>query len=346
MFDLNAQRPNVASHGATARSAGLRAAGAGRNTDTNGVNAPRRNVTGHAEAPVGVSIFSSYANGIGAVASLQETIAVEIVDRNTYRPWSQDHSDTDHYIHHLLRSSSTSAHVEWEYEPNMVISSRVPAGRGLKTSSALGVAATAASFQALGTTGEFQQIAESASLAAARARVTQAGSIDDVFASIHGGIVIADCRRNRLIDRWLAPNDYDLLLYISNERIPVAHLLDRRLALRPYASCFDDFVHELINASDRESSLFGVMTKAALITARALAYPTAPLQAALTAGAIAVTLSGKGPAIGAVVEPSYVDAVVDSWAEYPGTIIRTKFSNAGLRMGNKKPSMDTPSSRR
>lgn len=304
---------------------------------------PRPSIVGRARAPVGVSIFSSYANGIGAVASLQEMIAVDIAARTGHR--AELNSGADRYVQHLLDAASRSANSDWPSNIRVSISSRVPAGRGLKTSSALGVAATAASFQALGFHAQIHQIAETASRAATHAQVTQAGSVDDVFASIHGGVVIADCQRGRLLASSSAPCGYEVLLHVSDEILPVAHRLNRPSVLRPYAASFDGFLQRLVHTSDRESALFGVMTDAALITARALSYPAAPLQAPLSSGAVAVTLSGKGPAIGAVVTPRYVDAVIDSWAAYPGTIIRTRFSNAGLTMGDNKSCRDVPSRR-
>ena len=57
-----------------------------------------------------------------------------------------------------------------------------------------------------------------------------------------------------------------------------------------------------------------------------LGYDVAPVADALHAGAVAAGLSGKGPAIAAIVPDKKVEAVISAWQSYPGRIIETAFN--------------------
>jgi shikimate kinase len=54
-----------------------------------------------------------------------------------------------------------------------------------------------------------------------------------------------------------------------------------------------------------------------------LGYDLSLVNDALDAGAVAAGLSGKGPAIAAIVPDRKVERVISAWASYPGRIIET-----------------------
>jgi shikimate kinase len=73
------------------------------------------------------------------------------------------------------------------------------------------------------------------------------------------------------------------------------------------------------------------MTEAAFIHTRALGYPEAPLHAALAAGALAVSLSGKGPAIAALAHVGTSQPILAAWHRFgPGWVLRTRPTNTGV----------------
>ena len=63
-----------------------------------------------------------------------------------------------------------------------------------------------------------------------------------------------------------------------------------------------------------------------LIYCKAFGYDAKPIREALTGGAIAAGLTGKGPAVAAIVPKTDVENVLSAWDSIPGRIIETSFN--------------------
>jgi shikimate kinase len=68
------------------------------------------------------------------------------------------------------------------------------------------------------------------------------------------------------------------------------------------------------------------LTLNGLIYSKAFGYDISPVRKALGAGALAAGLSGKGPAIAAIVPDSRVPRVLSAWNRLSGKVIQTSLN--------------------
>lgn len=285
--------------------------------------------TASASAPTGVSVFSSYATGVGAVLAiaLRIMVRVHILTRRGQASRKDPVEGSKSYLtecaKRTLASNGTKAAGQFAFD----VQSDVPAGQGLKTSAAVGVATCGASADASDSRLERKALVSVSAAAARVCGLTQAGSLDDGWCATAGGVVIADEKSQSLIDHWRAPDDVDIVIFVPEERTHAAHFVDRRRLMEPYASAFLELSARLLETRD----IMTVMTDASYLTARAFGCERTLLDLALRAGALGVSLSGKGPAIAALTRGASGNRVVEAWSRFPGRIIRTTTDNFGVR---------------
>jgi len=276
--------------------------------------------------------LSSYATGQGIALAIQERIEVlarvreQATDRISRR---QDTPREFNYLYHCVDQTRRRCYRPDLDQIGLKIFSNVPAGVGLKTSSAVGVALNGALGEAWDldlTPAELVRISTDAAKAAG---VTQAGSLDDTWCSVLGGIVMTDERESQLLERWPAPDDVEVVIFVPRLHRHRVHDLDRRALLSPHSAQFE----RLFASLSETQNVFDVMSRAAYITAKAFGYRRDLLDLALTAGASGVAISGKGPAVAAVVEAKRVDQVASSWSGFEGSLICTRPEDRGTLVG-------------
>jgi shikimate kinase len=218
------------------------------------------------------------------------------------------------------------------------IRSDLPAAVGLKTSSAVGVSLAAASHvNVFGTLPKSSELVHAVTEAAKATGRTQAGSVDDSWCATLGGVVVADANApTQILGRFLAPSDVEVVIFVPSLPQWAAQRRDRRSLLQPYSREFEGLTQHLVRTHD----LFGTMTAAGLLTARAFGADTTFLKRALDSGAYAVTLSGKGPSMAALVDTKNVESVVHAWDGQLGRIIRTKPDGKGLQITTTQFSLE------
>jgi shikimate kinase len=293
----------------------------------------REHTQGIASAPCGLSIFSAYSNDIGACMALEERI--EVIAQLAEAPEHESTPPTmlteDKYLGSCVRHACAAAGRPLPAYLRLLISSGVPAGKGMKTSSALGASLTAAMFDALNVHANSSAIVRTSIDSARKGGVTQAGSVDDTWASVRGGVVVTSGSTRELLANWSVPETVEVVILIPARRRPLIHFLDRRAIMAPHKRSFDLLLSRLLKSNDRIPGMYTAMSDAAFITAHAFDYPTKPLALALQHGALGVSLSGKGPAMGAITEPHTTEQVIAAWERFPGRIIRTRPDNLGLQ---------------
>lgn len=278
---------------------------------------------GRASTFAAVSIVNALATGLGAALSidlsLEAYVDIKIKDeRRLYVEFEgfqpRDTKLVETCISRVIRYAGLTS----GYEAKVKIRSDIPIAKGLKSSSAASNAVVLASIEALDITFDSLRdklktalnIAVDASL---EAGVTITGAFDDASASMLGGITITDNLNRSIIRRFIPSERLKVVLYIPKEELYTVEVdldslrsLDRffRLAWRLAVSgCWVEAMN--ING---------------LAVASALGYNIKPLIAALEAGALAASFSGKGPALAAVVERDKVGKVVDRWSNLEGEV--------------------------
>ena len=190
------------------------------------------------------------------------------------------------------------------------ISSEIPVGKGLKSSSAAANALVLAIYEALGIEIAPLEAVRLSVEAARLAGVTITGAFDDASASLLGGLCLTDNTRDELLKREEVEPEPVVLL------IPEESLMTSSLKGMDF-SAIAPYITEAF-----EMAMRGEWRKAlvinGLVYSAFLGHPTEPIGTALRLGAIA-GLSGKGPAFFALTrEP---EVLSEEWSRFGKTEI-------------------------
>ena len=197
--------------------------------------------------------------------------------------------------------------------------SNIPIAVGLKSSSAASNSVALASLYALGRKRSDVEVVKLGVEASLRARVTITGAYDDACASYFGGLVLTDNAKRRIVKRFRPEGQLRVLVLV-----PKMKRYTRSVNPKPMKA-----IKSLALAVHRDAlrgNYWRSMTLNGLIYSMALGYDTTATWAALDAGALAAGLTGKGPAVAAVVSASNARGVRSAWRGRGGQIIETSFN--------------------
>lgn len=197
--------------------------------------------------------------------------------------------------------------------------SDIPIARGLKSSSVAANAIVLATASALGVELDDITAIKLGVEASIEAGVTITGAFDDACASYFGDIVITDNIRQSILRR-IPVKDYKVLIHVPDEKAYTAKSDVRRMRL-----IADEI--KLVHKMALMGRYWEAMTINGVLYSAVLGYDPKIAIDALSAGAIASGLSGKGPAVAAVVPEDRVDSVREAWETYDGRIIETEINH-------------------
>lgn len=221
-------------------------------------------------------------------------------------------------LKHLNLESVYGAHVKTR--------SNIPVARGLKSSSAAANAVALATFSALNEDVEDLTVVNLGVDAAMDAKVTITGAFDDACASYFGNVVVTDNRSRKILRLFdVEEGGYKVLIHVPSEKKYTAssNVKMMRIVAREVKA-----IHE--------QALLGnywtAMTLNGLVYSAVLGYNPRIALDAIMNGAVAAGLSGKGPAVAAVVPSERVKEVLGVWQLYEGTIIKTEINREKARV--------------
>ena len=197
--------------------------------------------------------------------------------------------------------------------------SNIPVAVGLKSSSAASNAVAIASLRVLGRKVSDIQTVKLGVEASFGAGVTLTGAYDDACACYFGGLVVTDNTHRRILKRFKPKGRFHVLIHVPNHKKYTSEV--DRDSLRKFRL----FVQVAHNEA-LKGNYWNSMTLNGLIYCKAFAYHTKPIRLALQEGAIASGLTGKGPAVAAIVPKTRVENVLSAWSSLPGRIIETSFN--------------------
>ena len=286
-------------------------------------------VLGQGSAHGACSLLHAAGTGYGASMALDLPILVRVLDKKSKR----DVYDNDGLLPHIVDAWMAAGHelpIKQE-SLHWAVQSKIPAREGLKSSSALCVAAVRALCDSTDTALESHELVAIAVDAQLRAGITLTGSIDDTWACASGGWKLinaneADVAQGVLLEgNGPASEDWMVLLVSRGPR-------ETRPALEDFLPHQQHFV-EALNAIQDGNELValtlngrGVIGATKDHKARILAND------ALVNGARAAGLSGSGTAL-VIVIPVQLEGVIQRikmWYEnkHPEfTVIETRFKN-------------------
>jgi len=198
--------------------------------------------------------------------------------------------------------------------------SNIPIARGLKSSSAAANAVALATVAALGETLDDLTVVNLGVEAAFDAKVTVTGAFDDACASYFGGIVVTDNLKRKVVERFTLPEGLTVLFHVPSSKVYTGDSDVNRLRT----------VKPLVKIAYKEAlkgNFWAALTLNGLIYSFALGYDASVALDALTAGALAAGLCGKGPAVTAVVSDDKIDSVKIALQCHEGEVLQARLNH-------------------
>lgn len=278
---------------------------------------------GRAVAYGAVTIVNAISCGLGAALGVRLKTEAEV--RLTNEPGRivgrilSDPEESTILIESVVNRVLEHFGLKDEYGAYVETTSNIPIARGLKSSSAAANAIALATVSALGETLDDVTLVNLGVDAAIDAKVTITGAFDDACASYFGDIVITENMSRRILKRVKA-EDYTVLIHVPPEKSYTAKSDVKRMKLiaKEVAS-----VHGIALRGEH----WQAMTINGILYSSVLGYDTSIVIEALSAGAIASGLSGKGPAVASIVPEDAVDHVLEVLERRGGEIIKTEINH-------------------
>lgn len=272
---------------------------------------------GRAVAHGAVTIINAISCGLGAALGIN--LRTEAKVKLTNEPGRiegrilSDPSESTILIEKVVSRVLKYFGVEGQYGAYVETSSNIPIARGLKSSSVAANAITLATVSALGEEIDDLTAINIGVDASIEAGVTVTGAFDDACASYFGNIVVTDNIERRIL-KIFEPEDYMVLIHVPPKKAYTAKSDVKRMRV----------IAEEIKALHRmalSGDYWRAMTLNGLAYSAVLGYDPNIAIDALASGAIAAGLSGKGPAVAAVVPRDRVYDVRNAWSKYEGMVI-------------------------
>lgn len=197
--------------------------------------------------------------------------------------------------------------------------SNIPIARGLKSSSTAANAIALATLAAINKKLDDLSVVKLGVAAALEAKVTLTGAFDDACASYFGNVIMTDNLKQKIVKRFSVKEPLTVLFHVPKSKAYTAKVDVERL------KSFAPQVELAYNAA-LQGRFWEAMTLNGLVYSAALGYDSSLAIEALEAGAIAAGLTGKGPAVAAVVSDKNIESVKDAWQAYKGKIIQAKLN--------------------
>ena len=278
---------------------------------------------GRAVAYGAVTVVNAISCGLGAALGVRLKTEAEV--RLTNEPGRivgrilSDPEESTILIESVVNRVLEHFGLKGEYGAYVETASNIPIARGLKSSSAAANAIALATVSALGEALDDVTLVNLGVDAAIDAKVTITGAFDDACASYFGDIVITENMSRRILKRVKA-EDYTVLIHVPPEKSYTAKSDVKRMKLiaKEVAS-----VHRIALRGEH----WQAMTINGILYSSVLGYDTSIVIEALSAGAIASGLSGKGPAVASIVPEDAVDHVLEALERWGGEIIKTEINH-------------------
>jgi shikimate kinase len=197
--------------------------------------------------------------------------------------------------------------------------SDIPIARGLKSSSAAANAVALAAVAALAEKLDDLAVVKLGVEAAFDAKVTVTGAFDDACASYFGGAVVTDNLKSKVVKRFTLPQGLTVLFHVPSSKAYTGDSdVDRLRTVRPLV--------KIAYGEALKGNFWAALTLNGLIYSSALGYAASVALDALTAGALAAGLCGKGPAITAVASDDKVDSVKAALQCHEGEVLQARLN--------------------
>ena len=209
--------------------------------------------------------------------------------------------------------------VEKQYGALVETQSNIPIAKGLKSSSVASNAVVLATAKALSKSLADEKALSLSVDAAFQAKTTVTGAFDDASASFFGNVVVTDNLQRLILKRDEIEHDYHVLIHIPHQK---SYTIESDVKKMKLITQYVEYAFQ----EALKGNYWKALTLNGILYSSILGYSLKPVFDALNAGALAAGLSGKGPAVVAVVKGDGVDTVLAVWKTYKSKVLKAKIN--------------------
>jgi shikimate kinase len=277
-------------------------------------------VKGRGRGASAISFLNGLFTGDGSAAGIELFAYAEVELRPDLAPPGAAGFAADRPS--LVDATAVAALRAWSTErwaATITVRSDVPAGCGLKSSSAVSSAVEHAILDALRVKVPPVDVARLWARTALAGGFSATGAFDDALASVLPGIHVTSNPEMRSLHQAPVPGGLEVVLWVPGQRhLPSPAYRTRFAAARPDAA-------EARAAAARGDWQRAMALNSALVE-RTMGYDYAALREGVaSAGAVAAGVSGMGPAFAAITPPDRLGAVLRAFPPGKGEVILTRF---------------------
>ena len=265
-----------------------------------------------------ISIVNAIATGKGSALGISPKVTAEIELKPGNGNIKYNSKPSDLFIKNIVKHSLDTKLLK-QNDISISLSSEIPIGFGLKSSSAVSSVISLACFSIMNDEIDDMKVLKASIMASRESNVTITGALDDAAACYFGGFVLTNNLEDQLIRRMPAPNDLSVLVLLPHNvtRKNVNNLI---LMKDLFSEAFNFALkHEYWKAMN----LNGLLTFAILFQNTKL---NRLICSALENKALAISISGNGPSIAVVGESKDIMKIRDEFDLY-GKILIAKTNN-------------------
>jgi shikimate kinase len=274
--------------------------------------------TGQALSHGAISILNAFPTGKGGALGVNLWTRAKVILQEGPGPISgfnsSDPLESNSLIVAVVKNIIEHYGYERKLHGEVITSSNIPTAVGLKSSSAAANAVALATLSALGEEQDDEALVQIGIEASIESGVSLTGAYDDSFASYHGGAVLTDNDQRKVEKILKVPRDIRILILVPPRKTRTRQLDRTRFA--PIRR-----ISELAYSEASNGHLWDAITLNGLAVASILGEDPRPALSAIKAGALGAGLSGKGPAVAAIVDANSLKPVRQVLEKFDGRII-------------------------
>ncbi len=265
-----------------------------------------------------VSIVNAIATGRGATLGISlgiDTI-LEVVPGRGIIFENKESSLSARLVRAVIETAVPRSEIE-KNKIRISVSTHIPSGYGLKSSSAISSAISLACSKIFKPKATDIDILRDGVLASIRSKVSITGAFDDACGCYFGGFVVTDNTNIRIIKAEKAPEDLSAIIFIPKSR-KRGNVKKLKILHNVFSQAWN-----LANNSD----YWNAMTLNGLATSSILGSDPRILTDLIESGALGASVSGNGPAIAAVARNDKVSQVKKVFSSLEGTTLVSQINN-------------------
>jgi shikimate kinase len=267
-----------------------------------------------------VSIVNAIATGKGSTLGVSLKVTVKVTLEPGHSGISRNFVN-DKLVNRIIRTILPNS-IFKNHFISISLTSEIPAGWGLKSSSAVSNAVSLACYKLINDKIYDKAVLNTAVNSSLWAKVSITGAYDDACGCYYGGLVLTDNYYKRLIRRDPVNEDLHVIIFLPTgiSRGEIKNLI--------YHKELYNHAFKLALKGDywKAMNLNGVITNSVLYN------NYLPAVRALENNCLGVSYSGNGPAIASVVHKDNVENLKNSFEKLQGKIIHTKANNLKSRV--------------